>query len=190
MDGLDVSYGGPSQLTAQATGEDLNVEEGEGKQPFRALLDVGLVRTTTGNRVFGALEGALDGGLDIPHSGKRFAGFSKEDKSLDAETHCKYILGGHIADYMKVLKEEEPEKYQAHFCGLLKEGFEADDLAEMYSSVHAAIRADPSAQLTEKNAPTEKKISSRTSLSGTSALAMWFSLCLSSSSHPGCALQA
>ncbi len=125
-------------------------------------------------------------------------GFSKEDKSLNAETHRKYILGGHIADYMKVqflsfqaaitspsttfrwiflriilsfthkkvsrgnnidslweyglqlLKEEEPEKYQAHFSGLLKEGFEADDLAEMYTSVHAAIRADPSAQLTEK----------------------------------------
>ncbi len=40
----------------QATGEDFNVEEGEGKWPFRALLDVGLVRTTTGNRVFGALK--------------------------------------------------------------------------------------------------------------------------------------
>jgi len=40
----------------QATGEDFNVEEGEGKRPFRALLDVGLVRTTTGNRVFGALK--------------------------------------------------------------------------------------------------------------------------------------
>jgi hypothetical protein len=52
---------------------------------------------------------------------------------------------------MKLLKEEEPGKYQAHFSGLLKEGFEADDLAEMYTSVHAAICADPSAQLTEKN---------------------------------------
>ncbi|CAK9221682.1 unnamed protein product [Sphagnum troendelagicum] len=39
-----------------ATGEDFNVEEGEGKRPFRALLDVGLVRTTTGNRVFGPLK--------------------------------------------------------------------------------------------------------------------------------------
>jgi len=57
-------------------------------------------------------------------------------------------------DGLQVLKEEEPEKYQAHFSGLLKEGFKADDLAEMYTSVHAAIRADPSAQLTEKNAPT------------------------------------
>ncbi|KAH8961367.1 hypothetical protein BDL97_05G046800 [Sphagnum fallax] len=59
---------------------------------------------------------------------------------------------------MKLLKEEEPKKYQAHFCGLLIEGFKADDLAEMYTSMHAAIRADPSAQLTEKNAPTKKKI--------------------------------
>lgn len=86
----------------QATAEDYNIEAGEGARPFRALLDVGLVRTTTGNRVFGALKGALDGGLDIPHSEKRFPGFSKEDKSLNADTHRKYILGGHVADYMTV----------------------------------------------------------------------------------------
>jgi large subunit ribosomal protein L5e len=77
-------------------------------------------------------------------------------------THKKVSRGNNTdslwGDGLQVLKEEEPEKYQAHFCGLLKEGFEADDLAEMYSSVHAAIRADPSAQLTEKNAPTEKKM--------------------------------
>ena len=40
----------------QATGEDYNVEAGDDRRPFRALLDVGLVRTTTGNRVFGALK--------------------------------------------------------------------------------------------------------------------------------------
>jgi large subunit ribosomal protein L5e len=77
---------------------------------------------------------------------------------LNAETHCKYILGGRIPDYMKLLKEEEPEKYQAHYSGLLKEGLEADDIAEMCTSVHVTIRADPSAQLIEKNTPTEKKI--------------------------------
>jgi large subunit ribosomal protein L5e len=96
--GLDEDYPG----NETATGEDFNVEEGEGERPFRALLDVGLVRTTTGNRVFGSLKGALD----IPHSEKRFAGFSKEDKSLNARSHRKYILGGHIADYMKLLDEE------------------------------------------------------------------------------------
>ena len=52
----------------EVTGEEYNVEAmGDGPKPFRAFLDVGLTRTTTGNRVFGALKGALDGGLDIPH---------------------------------------------------------------------------------------------------------------------------
>ena len=36
------------------------------RRPFKAYLDVGLVRTTTGNRVFGAMKGACDGGLYIP----------------------------------------------------------------------------------------------------------------------------
>jgi large subunit ribosomal protein L5e len=48
------------------------------------------------------------------------------------------------------LQEEEPEKYQAHFSGLLKEGLEADDLAEVYTIVLAAVHADRTTQLTEK----------------------------------------
>merc|ERR1711990_212839 len=44
------------------------------RRPFKAYLDVGLVRTTTGNRVFGAMKGACDGGLYIPHNEKRFPG--------------------------------------------------------------------------------------------------------------------
>lgn len=43
-------------LFIQATGEDYSVEPTETRRPFRALLDVGLVMTTTGNRVFGALK--------------------------------------------------------------------------------------------------------------------------------------
>merc|ERR1712172_51205 len=48
------------------------------RRPFKAYLDVGLVRTTTGNRVFGAMKGACDGGLYIPHNEKRFPGFRTE----------------------------------------------------------------------------------------------------------------
>jgi len=48
------------------------------------------------------LQGALDGGLDIPHSDKRFAGFDKDKKELDAEVHRKYVFGGHVAAYIKV----------------------------------------------------------------------------------------
>ena len=49
-------------------GEDYNVEDVDGSPgAFRCFLDVGLARTSTGARLFGALKGALDGGLDIPH---------------------------------------------------------------------------------------------------------------------------
>lgn len=49
-------------------GEDYNVEAlGDGPRPFRCCLDIGLVRVTTGHRVFAVLKGAVDGGLDIPH---------------------------------------------------------------------------------------------------------------------------
>ena len=42
------------------------MEAGDGKKPFRVLLDVGLVRTTTGNRVFGALKVNDKPALPIP----------------------------------------------------------------------------------------------------------------------------
>ena len=49
-------------------GEDYNVEDNmEGPGAFRAFLDVGLTRTTNGNRVFAAMKGACDGGIDVPH---------------------------------------------------------------------------------------------------------------------------
>nr|GFD08045.1 60S ribosomal protein L5-like [Tanacetum cinerariifolium] len=49
---MDEEYQG----NVEATGEDFSVEPAESRRPFRALLDVGLLRTTTGNRVFGALK--------------------------------------------------------------------------------------------------------------------------------------
>ncbi|RYY86750.1 hypothetical protein EON63_05255, partial [archaeon] len=57
----------------------------EVKRPFRALLDVGIKNTTTGAKVFGAMKGAADGGLDIPHSNKRFPGYTRENNTYDAE---------------------------------------------------------------------------------------------------------
>ncbi|PIA29678.1 hypothetical protein AQUCO_05800057v1 [Aquilegia coerulea] len=150
---MDEEYEG----NVEATGEDFSIEPTESRRPFRALLDVGLIRTTTGNRVFGALKGALDGGLDIPHSDKRFAGFKKEEKQLDAEVHRKYVYGGHVAAYMKTLMEDEPDKYQSHFCEYIKRGIEPEGIEELYKKVHAAIRADPTAKKSEKQPPKQHK---------------------------------
>ncbi|XP_039049161.1 60S ribosomal protein L5-like isoform X1 [Hibiscus syriacus] len=150
---MDSEYEG----NVEATGEDFSVEPAETRRPFRALLDVGLVKTTTGNRVFGVLKGALDGGIDIPQSEKRFAGFNKDTKQLDPEVHRKYIYGGHVASYMRTLIEDEPEKYQSHFSEYIKRGIEADSLEAIYKKVHAAIRADPTAKKSEKQPPKEHK---------------------------------
>ena len=61
---LDELYKG----VEKASGEEYYVEDEDDKAgAFRCYLDVGLVRTTTGARVFGALKGAVDGDLNIPH---------------------------------------------------------------------------------------------------------------------------
>jgi len=116
----------------------------EDRMPFRALLDVGIRTTTTGCRVFGALKGCNDAGVDIPHSPKRFPGYDREAKTYAPEVHRAKIFGEPVAEYMRHLQEEEGDAYNARFSSYIKAGISADDLEDMYTSVHAAIRADPS----------------------------------------------
>ncbi|CAN1248494.1 60S ribosomal protein L5 [Linum perenne] len=79
-----------------------------------------------------------DGGIDIPHNDKRFAGFSKDCKSLDAEVHRKYLYGVHVASYMR-------------------RGLGPDDVEALYKKVHAAIRADPTPKKLDKPVSNEHK---------------------------------
>ena len=72
-------------------------------RPFKVFLDVGLRKTSTGSRVFGAMKGASDGGLYIPHSENRFPGYDSESKALDADTLKKYIYGGHVGEVYQPL---------------------------------------------------------------------------------------
>merc|ERR1712087_871985 len=120
-------------------------EVDDDKRPFRALLDVGCKPTTTGHRLFGALKGAADGGLDIPHSEKRFPGYDRDAKEYDADLHKERIFGGHVGEYMEYLEEEDNTKYQEHFKAYIEEGIEADGLEELYEGVHEKIREDPTA---------------------------------------------
>lgn len=117
--------------------------DGETRRPFKCFLDVGLVRTSTGARVFGAMKGASDGGLYIPHSEKRFPGYDIESKELDAETLRKYIFGGHVAEYMETLADDDEERYKSQFQGYIDDEIEADGLEELYADAHKQIREDP-----------------------------------------------
>ncbi|CAM9294146.1 unnamed protein product [Discosporangium mesarthrocarpum] len=119
-------------------------EVDEDRKPFRALLDVGIRSTSTGNRVFGAMKGATDGGLDVPHNEKRFPGWDRDQKSYDAEVHRDHIYGAHVAEYMEYLMEEDETKYKTHFAEYINEDIGNEDIEDMYKECHKAIREDPS----------------------------------------------
>jgi len=145
------------QGKVDADGADYTVEASEGPRPFKALLDVGLARTTTGARVFSVMKGALDGGINIPHSVKRFAGYSSESKKLVPEQLKKYIYGGHVADYMKKLQQDDAAAFQKQFSRFVKAGVKAGDLEGIYKNAHKAIRADPVYKKKEKKAVEKKR---------------------------------
>jgi len=138
---LDKAYEGKKE----ADGEDYNVEpQDDGPAPFRCCLDVGLARTSTGAKVFAAMKGALDGGLDIPHSEKRFYGFDTEANKYEPSAHRDRIFGKHVADYMSTMKEEDEDAYKRHFSRFIANGITPENMEKLYKNAHSAIRADPS----------------------------------------------
>lgn len=103
---MDKFYEGNKKID----GEYFDVEDSKNpeRRPFFAVLDIGLVRSTLGNRVFGALKGACDGGLHIPHNTKRFPGFkidAEKKESYNAGAHRDRIFGAHVDKYMNELKK-------------------------------------------------------------------------------------
>jgi len=157
--GLDQAYEGTEEITGEHFCSEMDGE----KNPFTCVLDVGLRPTTTGARVFAAMKGACDGGVAIPYteSGKPFPGWEKDEESgqasFESSVTRKYIFGGHVAEYMTKLQDENEEKYEKQFSQYIKKGVAADDLEDLYAKVHAAIRADPS--------PTPKKVRDKTQVS-------------------------
>jgi large subunit ribosomal protein L5e len=144
--GLDEMYKGVEEVTGEHFMQEMEDDE---KSPFACVLDVGLRPTTTGARVYAAMKGGIDGGLAIPHthSGKPFPGWheSEGQAEFNPDELRKYIVGGHVAEYMQRLQESEPEQYEKQFSQYIKAGVEADDLEDIYIKAHEAIREDPKA---------------------------------------------
>lgn len=148
---LDKIYPGKRRLDGNLFKSDVrNVRWKAGQKiyrPFKCLLDVGLARTTSGARIFGALKGAVDGGLNIPHRPNRFPGFKKGQNGAKdeykADKHADKIFGGHVKKYMEHLQEKDAERYARHFSRFIAAGIGPDDLKPMYEKVHRAIRQNP-----------------------------------------------
>lgn len=141
--GLDTIYEGNDNID----GDEYLVESEDGKPgAFRCYLDVGLARTSTGAKVFGAMKGAVDGGLEIPHSTKRFPGYDVESKEFSAEVHRDHIFGKHVGNYMQQLADEDEDAYKKQFSQFIKNGVNAENIESYYANCHKAVRADPKAK--------------------------------------------
>ena len=134
--GMDKIYKGQVEVT----GEEYNVESVD-SQPgaFTCYFDAGLARTSIGKKVSGALKGAVNEGLSIPHSTKRFPDYDSESKEFSAEVHRKHITGQNAADYMCYLIEEDEDAYKKQFSPFIKNNITPYMMEEMYKKAHAAI---------------------------------------------------
>jgi large subunit ribosomal protein L5e len=151
------------------------------QRPFKAYLDVGLIRTTTGNRIFGVLKGAADGGIYVPHNNKRFPGHhlekaqetkgkkgkvvekGKAQNNWNPKEHRDHIFGLHVQGYMDHLKKEKKEKFKLQFskweaCMATNK---VTSLEALYKKVHAEIRKAPARVKVARKAEPVKKVISK-----------------------------
>ncbi|MDI9620054.1 MAG: 50S ribosomal protein L18 [Candidatus Nezhaarchaeota archaeon] len=87
---------------------------------------IGLHRAVRGARVFAALKGAIDAGLEIPH----------DPEVLPSEERIK---GLHVVEYAKQLKVEAPDRYEKLFSAYVKENFDPERMPEAFEDVKKRI---------------------------------------------------
>lgn len=100
--------------------------EAKKKGITEGILDMGRYSKTKGNSIFAALKGLIDAGINIPHSPEIFPDESR-------------IRGEHIANYAKILKENDPEKYKKQFSRYLKIGLDPEKLPDHFEEVKNKI---------------------------------------------------
>ena len=89
-----------------------------------AVLDIGLVAPGKGAKVFAALSGVVDAGVDVPHD---------EEKLVEER-----VKGEHIAAYAKSLSGDS-EVYSARFSKYLERKLAPEKLPEHFAKVKAEI---------------------------------------------------
>lgn len=90
-----------------------------------AILDMGQKRATPGSKIFAALKGAIDAGLDIP-SGAKYP----DDARISSQ---------HIAKYAAELKAADKEAYNEQFSGYLKSNIDPEKIPGMFKDAKGKI---------------------------------------------------
>lgn len=104
----------------------------------KAVLDIGLGRSTRGSRYYACLKGAVDGGLHIPHSPKIFPGYAPDTDAHVQALHDR-IHGKTVATYMAMLRETDNDKYHRMFSRYIKAGIGPEHLEQMYKDVYEKV---------------------------------------------------
>lgn len=99
--------------------------KGKAKGIKEAVLDIGLHSPSKGTRVFAALKGVVDAGVNVPHS---------EEKLPDE----KRIEGTHIAQRAEIAASN-PEEYQRMFSSYLQQKMAPESLPKHFAEVRKNI---------------------------------------------------
>jgi large subunit ribosomal protein L18 len=91
-----------------------------------SVLDLGPYSSISGSKVFAALKGALDAGLEIPH----------DEKVLPPADR---LMGKHIAEYAAKLKSTSEKEYKMRFSDYLKKGVPPESLPEHFQEIKSII---------------------------------------------------
>lgn len=90
------------------------------------IADIGLHRPTKGARVFAALKGVIDAGVEVPVGEEVIPSSDR-------------IVGEHIKSYAEMLKSDNPEKYSSVFSRYLKRGLPPENLPEHFKEIKTKI---------------------------------------------------
>jgi large subunit ribosomal protein L18 len=95
------------------------------KKSKKAVLDIGLHISSSGSRIYSSLKGAIDAGMEIPHSEEIFPDLER-------------IQGKHILDYSKILKENT-DTNDKQFAKYLSKGFDPKGICDHFEAIKEKI---------------------------------------------------
>lgn len=118
-------YGGKNTPAAYLTGF-LAALRAKRAGVKKAILDIGRFPSTKGSRLYAALKGALDAGIEIPHSPEVLP-----DKSR--------ISGEHIAAWASTLKDEKEDVYRRQFSQYLSSNAPPENMPDVFDQMLSHI---------------------------------------------------
>ncbi len=122
-------YGGKNLPAAYLTGY-LAALRAKEAGVSEAILDIGRFPSKRGSRLYAALKGVLDAGIEVPHS----------DEVLPDDAR---IRGEHISFFASKLEVEDREFLERQFSDYLKRGADPKAMPEVFEGILEGFRAKP-----------------------------------------------